>query len=401
MNRSITMANTLVTNQMILRTALMEFKNNLVLAKTVRRDYEKDFSNTTGSTIKIRKPTRYVKRTGSTMSIQPIQERYTEMTVGDMLGVDMAITSTQLALQLDDMNREVINPAMVTLANAVDSELYGLADQFYNYVGTAGTAPSTFAVADQANATLNMFGIPMENRFMLLKSFDASAMRTSLYNSFNEKFNTDIIMNGSMGNLASFDFYDVQNVTRPSRGSASLGTPAINNSGQSGTSLILDGFTASVQLKKGALFTIAGVNSVNPTSREDTGQLAQFAVYADTAADGSGNMTITLSPDNPITLTGPYQTVTALPVDGALLSFQATHNKNIFYHREAFAFVSVNLPATKNEGAWQETVVDPLSKIAIRMTRQYQIVNDETAIRFDLLPAFKIFPEYGGVMMGA
>lgn len=394
-------SNTLVTNQMILRTALMEFKNNLVLAKTVRRDYEKDFSNTTGSTIKIRKPTRYVARTGSTMSIQPIQERYTEMTVGDMIGVDMAVTSTQLALQLDDMNREVINPAMVTLANKVDSELYNLGDEFFNFVGTAGTRPSTFAVADDANATLNMFGIPMEDRFMLLKSFDASSMRTALYNSFNEKFNTDIIMKGSMGNLASFDFYDVQNVSRPSRGSASLGTPAINGSGQSGTTLVLDGFTAGVQLKKGALFTIVGVNSVNPTSRTDNGQLWQGVVYTDATADGSGNMTITLSPDNPITLTGPYQTVTALPVDNALLTFQATHNKNLFYHREAFAFVSVNLPATKNEGAWQETVVDPLSKIAIRMTRQYQIVEDQTAIRFDILPAFKAFPEYGGILMGA
>lgn len=398
------MANNLLTNDIILRTALMEFTNNLVFAKTARRDYQDKFNNTTGSTIRIRKPTRYESRTGQNISVQSINEQYTNITVGEMVGVDVEVTSTELALQLDDFNREVLNPAMVTLANKIDSLLYGTTVGISNFVGTAGTSPNSFSIASDAESRLDSFGVPQgKDRFMMLKSFDAGSMRTALYNTFNENFNKDIIMNGSMGNLSGFDCYSTQNIIRPSRGSASLGTPAINNGNQSGTSLILDGLTASVQIKQGALFTIAGVNSLNPTSRTDTGQLAQFVVTADAQADGSGNVTLTISVnDQGITDTGPYRNVSQLPPDNALVTFQATHTKNLAYHREAFALVTVKLPELANgESAYQRNMMDPKSKINIRMTRQYQIANDQYVLRFDVLPAVKCFPQYACIVMGS
>lgn len=392
--------NVLLTDDIILKTALMEFDNNLVFAKTARRDYEDKFTPSTGSTIRIRKPTRYLARYGETAQIQSINEQYTSISVSPMVGVDVQVSSTQFALQLDDFNREVINPAMVTLANAIDIGLYNTTTDLYNFVGTAGSAPASFAVVSQAAATLSRFGIPRSDRFLLAKTDDAASLHSALYNTFNEKFNTKIIMDGSMGNLAGFDVYDVQNAIRPSRGSASLGTPAINGAGQSGTTLILDGFTAGVTLKKGALFTIANVNSLNPASREDTGQLWQGSVFADVTADGSGNMTITLGDEDPITLTGPYQTVSAAPADGALLTFQATHTKNIFYHREAFALAMIKLP--ENRGAvYQKNMMNPKSKTSIRMTRSYDANTDKEMIRFDILPAYKCFPQYGGVLMGS
>lgn len=397
-------ANNLLTNDIILKTALMEFENNLVLAKTARRDYQDKFNNTTGDTIRVRKPTRYEARIGRNAAVQAIDEQYTSITIDDMIGVDVEVSSEQFALELDDFNREVIQPAMITLANKVDSKMYETTNLISNFVGTAGTAPNAFSIISDAEARLDSFGVPQgKDRFLLLKSFDASALRSALYNTFNEKFNKEIILNGSMGNLSGFDCYSVQNITRPTRGSASLGTPAINGANQSGSSLILDGLTASVQLKKGALFTIAGVNSLNPTSREDTGQLAQFVVTADTAADGSGNVTLTISVnDQGVAVTGPYRNVSALPADNALVTFQATHTKNVAYHKEAFAFVSIKLPELANgESAYQKNMMDPKSKSNIRMTRQYGIMNDQYVIRFDILPAFKCFPQYASIVMGS
>lgn len=390
--------NVLLTNDIILKTALMEYENNLVLAKTARRDYEDKFSPTTGQSIRIRKPTRYIPRVGRIAQPQPISERYTDITVGEMIGVDMEVTSEQFALQLDDFNREVVQPAMVTLANKCDQLLYDTTTEFYYAAGTAGTSPNSFASANDCNSLLNSIGIPEPDRFMLLKSFDAGTLQSALYNTFNENFNKEIIMRGSMGNLASFDVYSVQNAIRPTRGSDSLGSPAIAGVGQSGSTLTLDGFTASVTVKKGALFTIAGVNGVNPTSREDLGRLAQFVVAADAQADGSGNMTLTISPA--IQLTGPYQNVTALPADNALLTFQVTHTKNIFYHREAFAFCSIKLPESPG-AVFQKNAVNKLAKSSLRMTRSYQVIEDVEIIRFDILPAVKCFAEYGGVFMGS
>lgn len=397
-------ANNLLTNDIILKTALMEFENNLVLAKTARRDYQDKFDNTTGTSIRIRKPTRYEARIGRNASIQAIDEQYTSITVGDMIGVDVEVTSEQFALQLDDFNREVIRPAMVTLANKVDSLLYDTTTEISNFVGVAGTAPNAFSIVSDAESRLDSFGVPQgKDRFLLLKSFDAGSLRSALYNTFNENFNKDIIMNGSMGNLSGFDCYSVQNVIRPSRGSDTLGTPAIAGANQDGTSLDLDGLAANAQIKKGALFTIAGVNSLNPTSRTDTGQLAQFVVMENAQADGAGAVTLTISiNEQGITSTGPYRNVSVLPPDNALVTFQATHNKNIFYHREAFALVTVKLPElANNESAYQKNMVDPKSKTNIRMTRQYGIMNDQYIVRFDILPAVKCFPQYAGILMGS
>lgn len=398
------MANNLLTNDIILKTALMEFTNNLVLAKTVRRDYQDKFNSTTGSSIRIRKPTRYESRTGQNVAVQGINEQYTNITVGDMVGVDVEVTSTELALQLDDFNREILNPAMVTLANKIDSLLYATTTEISNFVGTAGTAPSSFAVASNAQSTLDRFGVPQgKDRFMMLSSDDAGSMRSALYNTFNEKFNKDIIMDGSMGNLSGFDCYSVQNTIRPSRGSDTLGTPAVVAANQSGSTLTTNGFAANALVNKGALFTIAGVNSVNPTSRNDTGQLAQFTVTANVQADGAGNLVLPIEiNEDGIVLTGPYRNVTVAPPANALLTFQATHTKNIFYHREAFALVTVKLPEIANgESAYQKNMMDPKAKINIRMTRQYQISNDQYIIRFDVLPAVKCFPQYAGIMMGS
>lgn len=393
--------NVLLTDDIILRTALMEFENNLVLAKTARRDYESKFNPSTGRTIRIRKPTRYVSRTGRVAQPQAIQEEYTEIAVSDMIGVDVEVSSEQYALELDDFNREVIQPAMVTLANTVDIGLYNTSVAFSTFAGTAGSPPNSFATINQCNAALNRFGIPRKSRFMMLKTDDAQSVQSSLYNTFNENFNKEIILEGSMGNLAGFDVYDVQNAIRPTAlVGASFGSPAINGAGQSGLSLSIDGLTSGITIKKGALFTVAGVNSVNPTGRVDTGQLAQFVVTADTTAVGTSIAVLPISVnDSGIVISGPYQNVTALPADNALLTFNATHTKNIFYHREAFALVTIKLP--ENKGAvFQKNMMNPKSKTSIRMTRQYDGIDDVELIRFDVLPAYKCFPEYGGVLMG-
>lgn len=399
------MANTLLTNDIILKTALMEFSNNLQFAKSVRRDYQEKFNSTTGGTIRIRKPTRYTARTGSNVSIQDINQQYTDISVSPMVGVDVEVTSTELALELDDFNRDVISPAMVTLGNKIDSLLYATTSEIYNFVGTAGTSPNSFATPNNAAAFLDSQGVPQgKNRFMMLKSFEAASLRNALYNTFNENFNKEIIMQGSMGNLAGFDCYSVQNIIRPANSSitTSLGTPLVNTASQLGATLITDGWTASITgiLKAGATFTIAGVNSVNPDSRTDTGQLACFTVTADANSDVSGNSTLAISPA--IVLTGPYQNVTALPANNAAITVNATHTINFAYHQEAFALVTIKLPEVANgNSAFQKNMMDKDSNINIRMTRQYQISNDKDIIRFDVLPAFKCFPEYAVRVMGS
>ena len=76
------------------------------------------------------------------------------------------------------------------------------------------------------------------------------------------------------------------------------GTPAVNGGLQTGTSLITNGWTASIvaALNIGDNLTIAGVYAVNPQTRQSTGSLQDFVVQATGSSDSGGNMTITIFP---------------------------------------------------------------------------------------------------------
>lgn len=396
------MANTLLTNDIISKTALMEFKNNLVMARTVNRQYQKDFDPTTGSTIRVRKPTRYTVRNGATAAVQDIQQRQDTFTVGTQQGVDMAVSSAQLALQLDDFNREIIRPAMLQLANAVDSSLYQSAiPAVYNVVGTAGTAPNSFATINSAGALLTSYGTPLDDRYLMMSPNDGAALQSALYNTFNTSFNTDIILKGTMGELAGFQCYQVQNVTRPILLTGGvIGTPLVNGAAQSGATLNVDGLTAAITVKAGAKFTIANVFAVNQLDLNPLTNLQEFVVTADTVVSGGGTAALPIAPA--IVLTGPYQNVSVGPADNAAMTFITTqHTMNLAYYSEAFSLAMIRLPDEQNNGTWRKTMVDSDANVAIRMTRQYDFDNDQDRIRFDIYYGVKCWGEYGAIVMGS
>lgn len=397
------MSNTLLTNSIIAKLALKEFKNNLVLAKTANRQYQNIYNNTTGDTISIRKPVRYTVRSGQQINIQDIQQRTVPLQIAFQDGVDIALTSKELTLQLDDFNETVMRPAMRILANKVDTRLFNAATaNIYNFVGTAGTSPASFDAINQASAKLDSFGIDMDERFVALKVKDAVNVKSALYNTFNTGFNSEIILKGTMGNLAGFDFYSAQNVQRPAAASSTtFGSPILNGVPANGaTSIVISGITSNITINPGALFTIAGVDSTNPLSQNDTQYLASFVVTTAATADGAGNITLSISPG--LQLTGPYQNITALPANGAVVTFQATHTKNIAYQREAFTLACINLwSPPSNEGAFFMNMIDQNANVAIRMARQYDITNDRSICRFDILYGVQCFGEYGAIIMGS
>lgn len=398
------MANTLLTNSIIANEALVELKNNLIMARMVDRQYQNVFSNTTGSTIQIRKPTRYTIRNGATLAVQDILQRTVNLTINYQDGVDVAVTSSDLALSLDSFNNTILRPAMLRLANQIDQRLYALSTKIYNSTGTAGTAPNSFPSLNNAAAVLNRFGVDMKDRYALLSSDDAAALQNGSQNYFNESFNKSILFEGSLGRMAGFDIASVQHIIRPiasSIGIGAIGTPAVDGASQTGSSLIVDGLTASTAniLEVGAIFTIAGLDSVTPNSgNQSTNKLQSFTVTAPVSSNGAGQATIPISPS--IITSGPYQTVTGSPADNALLTVNPAHTKNLCFNKEAFTLAMISMP-DGGYGVYQKTVVDPDAGISIRMSRQYDITDDRDIIRFDVLYGLECFPEYACILMGS
>src|SRR5690348_17138457 len=122
------MANTTLTADIIAKEAVMILDNELVMAKKVFRGYENEFDKKVngykaGETITIRKPTDFTVRDGATMSVQDVTEGTTTMTVDKRKGVDFKFTSQDLTLKIDELSERVIKPAMVQLANQIDTDL--------------------------------------------------------------------------------------------------------------------------------------------------------------------------------------------------------------------------------------------------------------------------------------
>jgi len=201
---------------------------------------------------------------------------------------------------------------------------------------------------------------------------------------------------GMMGTAAGFDWYMDQNVGVATIGPQG-GTPLVNGASQSGSSLIVDGFTAAAasRLVKGDVFTIAGVFGVNPQNRQSTGALQQFVVTAAVSSDAAGNATIPIFPA--ITLTGAFQTVTALPADNAALTVVGAANtvspQGMAFHKDAFTFVSADLQLPRGVDM-AARVSDPETGLSVRMVRQYVIATDQFPCRLDILYGWKeLYPE--------
>lgn len=400
--------NTLITPTVIAKEALMQLENNLVFAQQVHREYKKEFVKV-GSSVNIRKPVKLSVTDGATVSKQDIVESNTSIAVDMQKHVAWDFSSADLTLTIEEYSERYIKPAMIALANKVDSSLAGLYSKVWNAVGTAGSAPATFAAVAAAAQRMDEGAVPTDSRKLVLNPAGRWALADGLKGVYNQKRVEDFIGKGYLGSIAEFDIFGDQNVVSHTKGVAT-GTPLINGGSQNVTatganlttgtqSLVTKGWTNSVTgiLLAGDVFTISGVYSVNPVSKQSTGVLQQFVVAADANSGAStGPATLTISPL--IITSGPYQTVTAAPAADAPITVVASHAANLAFHPNAFALVTV--PLELPDGA-SFKARESHKGLSVRVVKDYDFTNDKDQIRLDILYGVKaIYPELAVRLMG-
>src|SRR5258708_5881972 len=151
---------------MITREALRVLENNLTFTKFVRRDFDDSFGRAgakIGTVLNIRKPARYVGRTGQGLSIEDATETQVPLVLTTQQGVDIAFTSQDLALSVDDFSDRFIRPAVANVANHIDFD--GLQQYFniFNQIGTPGTVPNALLTYLQAGQGLDEEAAPRDN----------------------------------------------------------------------------------------------------------------------------------------------------------------------------------------------------------------------------------------------
>jgi len=388
------MADTLLTPNIIAKEALMQLENNLVMGKLVHREYKNEFVKV-GDTVTIRKPVRFEAKSGSTAVIQDVLETSTTITVDKRYHVAWDFSTQDLTLTIEEYSERYIKPAASVLANQIDMDLLALYQSVYNAVGTAGTTPSTFQAIADAATRLDNFAVPTDRRRLVLNPEANWKLADALKGLFWQEKVRDVIRKGYLGSIAGFDIYMAQNVKKHTKGSAS--GYLVNGANQTGSpsaeyqDLVVD--TGTGMFKAGDIITIAGVNAVNPVSKQDLGIPMQFVVVQDSADPATS---VRIAP--PIIASGPYQNVTAAPADNAAISIVDSHVANLAFHRNAFALVTV--PLELPDGASFKARMT-YNGISIRVLKDYDINNDQEIIRLDILYGVKcIYPELAVRLMG-
>jgi hypothetical protein len=384
--------NQYLTISMITREGLRVLVNNLVFAKNINREYDDYFAKSgakIGATINIRKPPRYLGRTGDALAVESAVETSTPLTLTTLFGVDLEFSDADLLLSIDDFKKRFIQPGMSTIANKLDFDGLQLYKQVPNLVGTPGTTPTLLLTYLLAGVALDNNSAPQDGQ---RKAILTSLMQATIVDALKGLFQAtqqiaQQYMKGRMGSAINYDWFMDQNVAVHTFGLLG-GVPVVNGANQVGTSLILNGWTAAAatRVKFGDQFTIVGVNGVNPQSRVTTGILQGFTAMSDGASDGAGNMTLVIYP--PIITSGAFQTVTASPAAGAALTFAGTSlqqsPQGLVYHPDAFTLGMADLELPRGTDMAERIASKELG-IAIRFIRDYDIRSNSRPCRSDII----------------
>jgi hypothetical protein len=383
-------------------------ENNLTFAKQINRSYDSEFGKSgakIGNVLNVRKPPRYVGRTGQNMVIEDSQEASVPVTLTTQFGVDIQFSSQELALSIDDFSKRFIKPAAATIANKIDFDGLGLYQQVPNVVGTIGTVPNALLTYLQAGVALDNNGAPRDgDRAVVINPIMQATIVDALKGLFQSSDKiSDQYESGTMGLTAGFKFSMDQNVRTHQAGPLG-GAPVVSGANQVGSSLLVSGWTAAaaLRLKKGDTFTLPLVNAVNPQNRQDTGVLRTFTVTADVSSAADGTATIPIYPPIvPLNAVGRSDhTVTVSPAASAPLTItsgtanQVTNGVGLGFHRDAFTLAMADLPLPGGTDMAARASDNQLG-VAVRLVRQYSISTDQFPCRLDVLYGWApLYPEW-------
>lgn len=391
------MSNTTLTADIIANEALMILENELVMAKQVHRGHEKEFSQSVngydvGSTVTIRRPTDFTVGSGATITSQDVVEGSTSITVDKQKNVAFRFTSQELTLNISELSERVIKPAMVQLANQVDSDLMALYKYVPNWVGTAGQVVNSFSDFAKAPERLDSYAVPVDQRAAALSPADHWGLLGTQTGLYIQNAASGAYREGSLGKIGGVDTYMSQNVPTHVVGADASGT--VNQAITSATTTyasVKDTMqqtitVASLNLNAGDVFTIANVNAVNPVTKADLGFAKQFTVIS------YASNSLVFYPA--MIWSGPFQNVAVASgttdLNTAAITAVGTaatgYTQNMVFHKNAFSLAMVPLVMPQGvTGASRKSS----NGLSVRIVPFYDGTNDVSNWRLDILYGVK------------
>ncbi len=281
-------------------------------------------------------------------------------------------------------------------------------------------APTGFDDVSLADSAMTEIGVPMGDRAMFLAPRVANSMAGNLAsratdNSRDRSAYADAMVNSDIAGFEVFKNDQSIRLTAATGGAILINganqywTPKATSTAATGevsnvdnrySDLVVDGGTYA-NIKAGDAFTIAGVNSVNLITKQDTGQLQTFRVISKPAANTIRVAPAIISGGGATRAEIEYQNVSATPADNAALTWLNTTaaEMNPFFVKGSLLLVPGTYAVDPEDG-WQTMRARTDLGIGITYTRQGEINDLSTKVRWELDFGTSLTnPQFAGVTM--
>jgi hypothetical protein len=418
------MANTFLNAKEYANVMLLLLKNQLVMGRLVDGKFENRVTDENGLTIYVKRPPQFIAKDGATLAEQSIATGSTSLSVNRYRNVHIGIGDLEAVQSWNALLKNAtMQSAASTLAHDVDLYLHEQLLSFASHVGTVGESIKTPAQTFKAHTRLMDQAVPNADLSGIMTFEDAENVRASLIGSNIAGTNKTALERTRIPLLSEVDFYATQNVKTLTTGTRSSGAGAINGAAQNVNyvtvkdqdyqTIAVDTLGAGGTVKKGEIFTIAGVYAVNPRTQQTLSYLRQFVVVEDATADGAGAIpALKIWPPIIVAGTGgaeadtntAFATVSAAPADNALMTFigaaSTSYLTRAVWNKQAIQLVSARLPTPMSDTSSFAT--DPETGISIRYWRGSDIATGRHIHRWDMIYGAKtIDPRLGTRYSGA
>jgi hypothetical protein len=396
------MSNVFVVTDLVAKESLRIAHEKAQFIGTVDRQYDSSFTydpgrGAHGQTLRVKSPNMYTRRQGSrVMAVQDQAEASQTITVATQDGVDMRFNSAELIQSVDsdgafdELSRKYIQPAISSLVSGIEADFLAYATKAtYNCAGTAGSALADLAAVGAARAKLNQGLAPKDgSRFIQCDSVTMGGMVNGLKGLFQDSSQIkEQYREGMIGRTAMADWYENDRMWTLTNGSDVTCTMAASAAVVDGGNVMTMASLAAAPAT-GAVFTIPGIYACHPETKASLGVLQQFVVTAGTTAIQTVSPTIYLTGprQNLCSAAGAQLTTASFDGTGIVPVFvgaaSTSYVQNLMYHKEAFQFVTADLPILDDAQKCVRVNKDGLS---LRCWMGSDIRNDELLLRVDIL----------------
>lgn len=364
------MANQFVTMQNIADMALPLLMDNIAFLPLITRGkYDEAFEKKVGDTIQVRRPARSTAIDGTadiSGSYEDMGETAVTITLDKIATVPKKWTSKEATLNMDDLQRLVVMPAMNAIAEKVNADLLDLYKKVPYFYGTSGTTPDELADIANSRKILQDNRAPRDGRaFVMDNTAEAKFLVLDSLVEVDKSGTNSALRDAALGKVMGMMLVaDNQVPTHTAGGYTALADVTITTGAAAATSIVLTSAagTSTAKLLEGDIFTLDG---------------EQYTVTADTASAIAGVVTASIYPALPKAFGDMASVAVTFPDVTA-----GAHVPNLMFQKEAFTLASAPL-----EGAigGAKTGRATAHGLTITVTQDYDINTNTNLIRFDYL----------------